>query len=163
MKHSLEEALKNTDTTYNELVEIANKMIKIYADDIDNIIGDVSNNVEHLTNDDIRNVVTKLSLKAYQFGDVKEKSSLKAECAEALRKEAYAKEFSLGDGSVANKDTNATLNISNEIMVEAVYNLVASLFKTKLDELHRIVDTLKTVLMTRLQEAKLTAGTFTAE
>lgn len=163
MKRSLEEALKNTDTTYNELVEIANKMIRIYTGDIDKVIADVSN-IENLTNDDIRNTMTKLSLKAYQFGDVKEKSSLKAECAEALRKEAYAKEFSLGDGSVASKDTNATLNISNEIMTEAIYNLVASLFKTKLDEIHRVVDTLKTVLMSRMQEAKLTAGgPFTAD
>ena len=157
MKRSLEEALKNTDTTYNELVKIANDMIKVYAEDIDKIIKDVSK-VESLTNDDIRNTITKLSLKAYQFGDVKEKSSLKAECAEALRKEAYAKEFSLGEGSVASKDTNATLNISSEIMTEAIYNLVASLFKTKLSEIHSVIDVLKTVLTSRLSEAKLVQG-----
>lgn len=162
MKRSLEDALKNTDTTYNQLIEIANGMVKIYTGDIDCVVQKTLK-VENLTNDDIRNIITELSLKAYQFGDVKEKSALKAECAEALRKEAYAKEFSLGDGSIAAKDTNATLNISSEIMTEAIYNLVASLFKTRLDECHRIVDTLKTVLMSRMQEAKLSTSTFSAE
>lgn len=162
MKRSLEEALKNTDTTYAQLVEIANKITAVYTTEVDAIVQDTLK-IEKLTNDDIRSIMTKLSLSAYQFGDVKEKSALKAECAEALRKEAYAKEFSLGDGSVAAKDTNATLNISSEIMTEAVYNLVAGLFKTKLDELHRIVDTLKTVLMSRMQEAKLSSSVFTTD
>ena len=155
MKKSLQEALTNTDTTYKDLVKIADDIIAHYVVDVNKIIEDAQK-VEKLTNDDIRNLITKLALKAYQFGDVKEKSSLKAECAEALRKEAYAIEFNALDGSVASKDSAAILNISSEIMTEAVYNLVASLFKTKLDELHRIIDTLKTVLTSRLQEAKLT-------
>lgn len=162
MKRSLQEALKNTDTTYKELVDIADGMIAIYTKDINKMIEDAQK-VEKLTNDDIRDLMTKLSLRAYQFGDVKEKSSLKAECAEALRKEAYATEFNLSDGSNAVKDSNATLNISSEIMTEAIYNLVAGLFKVKLEELHRIVDTLKTVLMSRMQEAKLSAGPFANE
>lgn len=162
MKHSLQEALKNTDTTYKELVDIADNMIAIYTKDINKIIEEAQK-VEKLTNDNIRELMTKLSLKAYQFGDVKEKSSLKAECAEALRKEAYATEFNLADGSNAVKDAGATLNISSEIMTEAIYNLVAGLFKTKLAEIHSVIDTLKTVLMSRMQEAKLSAGPFTAE
>ena len=158
MKNSLEEALKNTDTTYNQLVEIANKMIVVYTDEITKLINEAEQNVNNLTNDEIRNLTTKLSFFAFHFGDVKEKSSLKAECAEALRKERYAVEFNANDGSVASRDSNATLNISSEVMVEALYNLVANLFKVKLDEIHRVVDTLKTNLMTRLQEAKLTLG-----
>lgn len=155
MKHSLEEALKNTDTTYNELVEIANNMFSKYTKELNLLIVDITNNIESMTNDRIRSALLKLSLQGFQFGDVKEKSSLKAVCAEALRKEAYAREFNLGDGSVAAKDNNATLKISNEVMVEAIYDVVASLFKTKLDEIHRLTDSLKTVLTTRLQEAKL--------
>ena len=42
-------------------------------------------------------------------------------------------------------------------MTEAVYDLVAALLKGAQDECHRVVDALKTVLMSRMQEAKLMA------
>ena len=100
----------------------------------------------------------KLSIKAYSFGDVKERSAVKAECAEILKKEAYAISFNSSEGSVAVKDNNSVLSISNEIVTECIYNLVASLFKIKLDELRRIIDILKTILMSRLSEMKMSSG-----
>ena len=39
-------------------------------------------------------------------------------------------------------------------MVELLYELISNLLKTKLDELHRLTDTLKSILMSRMQEAK---------
>ena len=154
MKKSLQEALKNTDTAYDQLVEIANDIVKEYVENVNKVINTISS-IENMNNDLIRDTIIKLSIASFRLGDVKEKSALRAECAEALRKEAYAVEFNSFDGSVASKDSSATLNVSSEIMVESIHNLVASLLKTKLDETHRIVDTLKTVLMSRLQEAKL--------
>ena len=45
---------------------------------------------------------------------------------------------------------------AEEILAEEIYTLMANTFKVKLDEIHRVVDTLKSVLMSRMQEAKLT-------
>ena len=78
--------------------------------------------------------------------------------AEILKKEAYAISFNSSEGSVAVKDNNSVLSISNEIVTECIYNLVASLFKVKLDELRRIIDILKTILMSRLSEMKMSSG-----
>ena len=78
--------------------------------------------------------------------------------AEILKKEAYAISFNSSEGSVAVKDNNSVLSISNEIVTECIYNLVASLFKIKLDELRRIIDILKTILMSRLSEMKMSSG-----
>ena len=100
----------------------------------------------------------KLSIRAYSFGDVKERSAIKAECAEILKKEAYAVSFNSSEGSVAVKDNTSILNISNEIVSECIYNLVASLFKIKLDELRRVIDILKTILMSRLSEMKMSSS-----
>ena len=47
-------------------------------------------------------------------------------------------------------------NVSENILVEAVHSMVASALKVKLDEMHRVVDALKTVTMSRMSEAKLT-------
>lgn len=155
MKVSLQQALDNTNTVYGQLVEIANDIIESYTTEVDTLINLALNNIENLTNDMIRDLMLKLSLKSYCFSEVKEKSSLKAECAETLRKEAFAKAFNGAEGSVGAKENTAIINTSDEILVESIYTLVSSLFKTKLDEVHRVVDTLKTILMSRMSEAKL--------
>lgn len=158
MKKELEEALNNTEMTYQEIVEIANDLVSQYTKSLDTMIKNIENKIETLTNDDIRSLMLKLSIKTYEFGDVKERSAIKAECAEIIRKEAYAISFNKIDGSVATKDNTSILTISNEIVTECIYNLVASLFKIKLDETRRLIDTLKTILMSRLSEMKMSSN-----
>ena len=149
------QALDNVEIAYGEIIDIANESVKELTGDLDELIDKVANNIEHLTNDDIRDTLLRLSLRAFSFSAIKDKSAFKAILAETLRKEAYAKQFATLEGTVSARDTQATLNISNEIIVEHLYNLTASLFKTRLDQVHRVVDSLKTVLTSRLSEAKL--------
>lgn len=158
MRGNLEQALENTETTYQQLVEIANEIVDDYTKEINALIKSATARSENMSNDDIRQFILQLALKSYTFSEVKEKSVLKAECAEALRKEAYAKAFNALEGSNAVRENNAMVEISDEVLTEAIYNLVASLLKVKLDEIHRVVDALKTILMSRMQEAKLSAG-----
>ena len=158
MRGNLQKALDATETTYANLVSIANNITKEYVAEVDELISQAYENVDNLSNESIRGLILKLSLKSFSFGDVKEKAGLKAECAEALRKEAYAIEFNGAEGSVAAKENAATVNTSDEIMTETIYGVVASLFKTKLDECHRVVAALNTVLMSRMSEAKLAAN-----
>lgn len=158
MKAELQRALDNTEMVYAQIVQIANDIVRDHTAEVTELIKVIEDNVDNLSNESIRQAILKLSLKAYTLGDIKEKSALKAECAETLRKEAYARKFNGTEGSVATKDNTATIETSNEIVVEAIYNSVSSLFKTKLDEIHRVVDSLKSVLMSRMQEAKMTAS-----
>ena len=158
MRKELETALNVVEMTYGEIVEIANDLIKQYTDDINPIIKYIGDNIEKLSNDEIRSLMLRLSVKAYSFGDVKERSIIKAECAEMIKKEAYAKSFAEAEGSIAAKDSATLVKISNETLTEAIYDLVAGLFKVKLDELRRLIDTLKTILMSRLSEMKLSSS-----
>lgn len=155
ISNELNQALDNVEIAYNEIIDIADDSVAELTGDLDQLINNVYSNIEHLTNDDIRDILLRLSLRAFSFSAIKDKAAFKATLAESLRKEAYAKEYSTLGGTVSARDTQATLNISNEIIVEHLYELTASLFKTKLDQVHRVVDTLKTVLMSRLSEAKL--------
>lgn len=157
MRKELEQALNNVELTYSEIVEIANDIIDEYTKDINPVIDQINNNIENLNNDDIRTLMLRLSIKAFRFGDIKERSLIKADVAEMIKKEAYARNFTEAEGSVASKDSTTLIKISNEIVSEAVYNLVASLFKVKLEELRRLIDTLKTILMSRLSEMKLSS------
>ena len=163
MEAALVEALDKANDVYQDLIEITNQVANTYTVEINKLIKEATDNVDNMTNEDIRMLIIKLSLQSFNFGDVKEKSALKAACAETLRKEAYANSFNLAEGSVAAKENKSTINTSYQQMVELIYEGVAGLFKTKLDECHRVVDALKTVLMSRMSEAKLTATMYEGE
>ena len=155
-KITLTEALDSVEVTYHELNQIANDITEEFLSPVDSLIDNIRGNINNLSNEQIRNYMIQLAITSFTLGEVKEKSSLKAECAEALKKESIAKRYAEAEGTSAARDYEATLNSTSEIVGEALFNLVANLFKTKLDSIHRLIDVLKSVLMTRNQEAKLT-------
>lgn len=156
MNKNLNQAMDNVETTYSEVVDLATDILTEFTEDIDALMDKAYTNIENLSNDAIRELLLSLALRAYSLGAIKDKSAFKATLAETLRKEAYATQFNQTDGTVAVRENTAILNTSAEIVVEQVYDLTSSLFKTRLDEVHRVVDSLKTVLTSRLAEAKLT-------
>lgn len=155
MNQNVSKALDNIDMTYDELIDIANDICADVTGDLTEMIQSAYNNIENLTNDSIRQLLLKLSLRSYSFAEIKEKSLFKATLGETLRKEAYAKSFNSTEGTVAVRENTSIINTSSEIIAEELYTLVANMFKTRVDEIHRVVDSLKSVLMSRMQEAKL--------
>lgn len=156
MKKDVSAALDNIDMVYNDLVVIANDIYTQQLGETDLIISRIYENIENLSNDDLRSNILRLSLKSYGFSEIKEKSAFKATLAETIRKEAHATAYGSAEGTAAAKENQAVLNTSSEILSEEIYDLVANLFKVKLDELHRLVAAMQSVLMSKMQEAKLT-------
>lgn len=154
MDKKLETALNNVETTYGELVNIANDMLNPMFEPINLIITQVNATVNAMSIDQIRDYILRIQLKAFEISEIKEKAALKAELAETLQKEKFAISFNGLDGSAAAKEKLALVETSAEIVSEALYSLVANLLKTKLDQLHRLVDCLKSILMSRMQETK---------
>lgn len=155
MNQNVSKALDNIDMAYNDLIDIANDICMETTGDLNELIQNAYNNIESLSNDSIRQLLLKLSLRSYSFAEIKEKSLFKATLGETIRKEAYAKSFNLTEGTVAVRENTSIINTSAEILAEELYTLVANMFKTKCDEVHRIISTLQAVLMSRMQEAKL--------
>lgn len=154
MDSKLEKALANVETTYGELVNIANDFLRATFDPIDDLVQQINCRINTLSVDQIRDYMLTLQLKAYGISELKEKAALKAELAEILQKEHFAISFNGADGSAAVKDKLATVATSSETVTEALYTLIASLLKTKLDSMHRLIDVLKSILMSRMQETK---------
>lgn len=154
MNTKLEAALNNVETTYGELVQIANDMLNPILSSVNDVIAEVNSHVNNLTIDQLRDFILRIQLKAFEISEIKEKSALKADLASALQKEAFAVNLNGLDGSAAVKEKLALVATSEEIVTEALYNLVANLLKSKLDQLHRMVDSLKSILMSRMSEAK---------
>jgi len=154
MNAKLETALTNVETTYGELVDIANGMLKPMFDPINQLVSQISATINALSIEQIRDYILQIQLKAFEISETKEKAALKAELAETLQKEKFAISFNNLEGSAAVKDKLATVENASEVVAEALYNLVSNLLKTKVDQLHRLVDALKSVLMSRMQETK---------
>lgn len=154
MEKKLEIALNAVEETYQDLVEIANGILKPTFDPIDSLINEIKFRISNLSIEMIRDYLLQLQLQAYGISDIKEKAAFKAELAEANQKERFAISFNSVDGSAAVKDKLATISVSSEIITETLYNLVSNLLKTKLDQLHRIISVLQSILMSRMQEAK---------
>ena len=155
MNKEVSTALDAVDMTYAELIEISNDISVRVVSDTDSLIAQVRDNVENMTNDYIRDVMLKLALQSYSFSEIKEKSAFKAQVAKNIHENAYAQNFNQSEGSVAVRENLAVIQTSAEILAEEIYSLVASIFKTKLAEIHSTIDVLKTILMSRLSEAKL--------
>jgi len=154
MNKKLQDALEVVDTTYFDIVDIANGAVKPITQEVDDLVKTINLTVNSLSIDQIRDYILRLQLKAFELSEIKEKSALKAELAEALQKEKYAVRFNALEGSAAVKDKLAIVETAPEVVSEAFYNLIANLFKTKLDQIHRLVDALKSILMSRMQETK---------
>lgn len=155
MDSKVQKALYSIDGTYQDLVEVAEDIFQKTTKDIDEIMVSAYNDIEKLSNDAVRDLMLRLSLKSYTFSEIKEKAVFKATLGEVMRKEMYASYFNTSEGTVAVRENTATIQSGAEILAEEIYTLVANMLKTKLDEIHRVVNTLQTILMTRMQEAKL--------
>jgi hypothetical protein len=108
--------------------------------------------------DFIRDSILQLQLAVYSLSELRDRSGIKATCAEATKKEAYAASYVGQEGTAGVKDSNTTLAISENVVAQCLYDLVASLVKTKVDQLHRMIDSLKSILMSRMQEMKISSS-----
>lgn len=154
MDKKLEDALRKVEMTYSDIVQIANDMLKPVIEPANVLVNEVASNANNLTIDQIRDYILRLQLTAFTLSEVKEKSAMKAELADAIHTEAYAVRFNSLEGSVESKKNTALISIAEETLTTVLYNLTSNLLKTKLDQLHRLVDSLKSILMSRMQETK---------
>lgn len=158
MNKNLDIALQEVELTYENLVSIANDIVNPILIPINNKIKDMEKhniNLYGASLDSLRVLLLDLSIKSYSLSEIKDKAVLKQEIAETLRKEEYARQFNGNEGTVAVKENIALLNSSEQYLVEIIYNLVSSLLKTKLDEVHRLVNAITTIIMSKMSEMKI--------
>lgn len=155
MAKDLSKAISEVELTYEQIEQIANDIIKEPLDSVNQLVNEIQVNLPVMSIDLLRDYMVKLQLAVFQISEIRDKAAAKAQCAEALRKEAYSTSFLTQEGTAGQKDASATIAISENIVTEYLYDLVSNLVKTKIDQGLRLVDTLKSALMSRMQEAKI--------
>lgn len=157
MAKDLNRALEAVEMTYGQIREIADSMLYEPFSEPNQIVEFIKLNVNNMSIDMLRDSILRLQLAVYSLSELRDRSGIKATCADAVRKEAYATSYIGQDGTAGVKDSNTTLAISENIVAQCLYDLVASLVKTKVDMCLRLIDSLKSILMSRMQEAKISA------
>jgi hypothetical protein len=71
MDKKLETALNNVETTYGELVDIANGMLNPMFDPINAVITRVNASVNAMSIDQIRDYILTIQLKAFEISEIK--------------------------------------------------------------------------------------------
>lgn len=155
MAKDLNKSLDNVEMTYSQVAEIASSILEDILKPVDNIINVMGDDINSLSLDQLKDYMWKLQHKAYTLSEVKEKSLLKAELAEMIQKEKSANSYMQAEGTNEAKKSVALLESSEETVVQALYENISNQLKTKVDQIHRLVDCLKSIIMTRMQELKL--------
>lgn len=148
-----EQVKQEVDSTYRSLAKIAKEITSQYTKEIDLLIKELEN-IENLSDGRVRNIMLQLSLLAYHLGEVKEHSNIRADISTALYKEKLASEFNSLEGPVGVKTNQATVNSIDQQAVQILYTNISKMFTTKLDETHRVVNTLNNVLIGRMATNK---------
>jgi arsenate reductase-like glutaredoxin family protein len=152
---NLETCMNAIEVQYKDVKDIVNSMLNKYINPLDNIINNLTNNIYNLTIDEIRIYLLQLQTSAYTLSDIKEKTLSKANIAEVIQKNNYAEIFNSSEGTAAARDKKATIETSGEAITQVIYDLAGSLLKNKVDQIHRLVDVLKSILISRQQELKI--------
>lgn len=157
MAKDLNKALESVEVTYAQIRDIADSMLASPFEEPNRIVSFIQANIESMSIEMLRDSILRLQLAVYSLSELRDRSGVKAACAEAIRKEAYATAYIGQEGTAGVKDSNTTLAISENIVAQCLYDLVASLVKTKVDMCLRLIDSMKSILMSRMQEAKISA------
>lgn len=157
MAKDINKALESVEMTYYQIKDIADSMLADSFEEPNRIVNFIQLNIESMSIDMLRDSILRLQLAVYSLSELRDRAGIKASCAEAIRKEAYAANYIGQEGTAGVKDSNTTLAISENIVAQCLYDLVASLVKTKVDMLLRMIDSLKSILMSKMQEAKISA------
>ena len=154
MDINLEQANKDVNEVYSQLNEAVKEVTAEITKPLDDIIKELSKGVNLFSNSELWDFQLRLGLESYRLSIVKEQSSLKDACAQALYKEGLARSFSETSGAVELKKQTSILATADKQAVSILYTSISNLLKTKLDEVHRLVNIIQNIQISRAAEAK---------
>ena len=146
---------KMTDELYKYIVQMADDIVNKASKPIDDIIIKLKRGFEDLSTKQLNDFMIQLSIEAYYFGSKKDHAILKQVCADTIYKESLAKSFAISTGTQANRQNQALIDNIDKQAVKLLYDCAANNMKTKLDETHRMINTLNSAIISRNAEAKL--------
>ena len=120
----IKEAQNAVDTVADELSSVVASLVKEQTREIDKLINQLKKGIDTFSNADLRDIMAKISVETYFLSILKEQSSLRNSCAEALYKEGLAKSYSMAAGTQDARRNQSTLDNADKQAVSILYNTV---------------------------------------
>lgn len=153
-------AQNTVEVDSKKIDEIVNTIIQPYCKDLDKyvkfIAGCLKDGEKPPTTAELEDFCMNLSTYIYFAGGLCENLGVRDDIAKALYKEQYhSSRNSLQKGTVADKDSQATLLSQNELIISMSYTRAYKQMKAKVDAAQELLSSCKKVLSHRIVELEL--------
>lgn len=155
MSVKIDQANNDVNEIYFQLSDAAKETISEIIKPIDDIVKELSKGINLFSNTELWDFQLRLGIESYKLANIKEQSSLKEACAEALYKESLAKSYAEATGAAETKKQASILASIEKQAVSMLYTSISGILKAKLDEAHRLVNIIQNIQISRAAEAKL--------
>ena len=155
MSIKIDKANNDVNEIYFQLSDAAKETIGEIVKPIDDIVKELSKGITLFSNTELWDFQLRLGIESYKLANIKEQSSLKEACAEALYKEGLAKSYAEATGAAETKKQASILASIEKQAVSMLYSSISGILKAKLDEAHRLVNIIQNIQISRAAEAKL--------
>ena len=155
MSVKIDQVNNDVNEIYFQLSDAAKETIGEIVKPIDNIVKELSKGINLFSNTELWDFQLRLGIESYKLANIKEQSSLKEACAEALYKESLAKSYAEATGAAETKKQASILASLEKQAVSMLYTSISGILKAKLDEAHRLVNIIQNIQISRAAEAKL--------
>ena len=155
MSIKIDQANNDVNEIYFQLSDAAKETIGEIVKPIDDIVKELSKGINLFSNTELWDFQLRLGIESYKLANIKEQSSLKEACAEALYKEDLAKAYAEATGAAETKKQASILASIEKQAVSMLYSSISGILKAKLDEAHRLVNIIQNIQISRAAEAKL--------
>ena len=138
------------------LDELSAEYVKPMDDYVDKIKRCLEDGISTLTLDELNKIMLRLSAYNYFLAGKIEKAGIKSSVAQAIRDEAYNKAFrNQVSGTVAQKTAVELEAITEEEVVNIVYQRLYKAVKAKYDSTVRLIEGLRKIITAKIEEMKL--------
>ena len=155
MSVKIDQVNNDVNEIYFQLSDAAKETIGEIVKPIDDIVKELSKGINLFSNTELWDFQLRLGIESYKLANIKEQSSLKEACAEALYKEGLAKSYAEATGAAETKKQASILASIEKQAVFMLYTSISGILKAKLDEAHRLVNIIQNIQISRAAEAKL--------
>ena len=155
MSIKIDQANNDVNEVYFQLSDAAKETISEIVKPIDDIVKELSKGINLFSNTELWDFQLRLGIESYKLANIKEQSSLKEACAEALYKEGLAKAYAEATGAAETKKQASIVASIEKQAVSMLYSSISGILKAKLDEAHRLVNIIQNIQISRAAEAKL--------
>ena len=155
MSIKIDQANNDVNEIYFQLSDAAKETIGEIVKPIDDIVKELSKGINLFSNTELWDFQLRLGIESYKLANIKEQSSLKEACAEALYKEGLAKSYAEATGAAETKKQASILASIEKQAVSMLYSSISGILKAQLDEAHRLVNIIQNIQISRAAEAKL--------